>query len=160
MPPKPRRFQGAVAAPALSLETVARRQVLASAPNQGRTLADMAPTQLFADAVPSLAGLQQADLDAKLVRQSIAQRGLTSTGVMGIAGAPQGDVRHKRRQLMPSLEQTVQANVYEATDALLGVSTKAPDGTEIAEADLDSGSKTVLTVVMLGALLSIVLVAL
>ena len=61
---------------------------------------------------------------------------------------------------MPSLEQTVQANVNEATDALLGVSTKAPDGTEIAEADLDSGSKTVLTVVMLGALLSIVLVAL
>jgi len=160
MPPKPRRFSGAVAAPAFSLENVARRQVIAYAPNQGRTLADMAQTQLFADAVPSLAGLQEADIDAKRVRQSIAQRGLTSTGVMGIAGAPQGDVRHKRRQLMPPLEQTVQANVNEATDALLGVSNKAPDGTEIVEADLDNGSKTVLTVVMLGALLSIVLVAL
>ena len=160
MPPKPRRFQGAVAAPAFSLESIAQRQVLSSAPYQGRALADMAQTRLFADAVPSLAGLQEADIDAKRVRQSIAQRGLTSTGVMGIAGAPQGDVRHVRRQLMPSVEQAIQANVSEATDALLGVSTKAPDGTEPVEANLDSGSKTVLTVVMLGALLSIVLVAL
>lgn len=160
MPPKPRRFDGAVNAPAFSLETVQRRQVLASSPHQGRSLADVAQTQLFADAVPSLAGLQEADIDAKRTRQAIAQRGLTSTGHMSVAGAPLGAVRNKPRQLAPPVEQAVEADVSKATDTLLQVSNEAPDGTELAEQELDSGSKTVLTVVMLGAVLSILLVAL
>ena len=160
MPPKARQFQGAVGAPALSIENVARRQVIGSAALQGRPLADAPQTKLFADAVPSLAGLQQQDVAAKQVRNAIQQRGMTSTGVMGIAAEPLGAVKRKRMQIMPTQEQAVEADVEDATNALLGVETKAPDGSALAEADLDNGSKTVLTVVMLGAVLSILLVAL
>lgn len=160
MPPKTRVFPNAVAAPALDLKSVAKRQATMGALQQGRPLADVAQTPLFADAVPSLAGLQEEDTKAKQLRQAIQQRGMTGTGLMGIAAEPMAAAFKRRNQVLAPEPIKLDANVEKALETLTGAEQAAVNkNQEQTEADLDSTSKTVLTVVMLGAVLSVLLVA-
>jgi len=160
MPPKLRTNPNAVAAPTLSLKDTVKRQTAMGALQQGRALADMAQTPLVNDAVPSLAGLQQEDTKAKMLRQAIQQRGMTSTGLMGIQAEPLGTTYRKRNQMQAIKENAIESNVTDAIQTIVGVEESAKNAAQQQqEADLDSGSKTVLTVVVFGAVLAALLAA-